>query len=100
MPAGNKRSSIRRRRYRPKPTFGQFWVVTYAALMLQAEQANLPRSFVLSAFVFLVAVVCIQLLVRGPQGAFVWSGGDLGIARGHAWHVDSMAWIQRSSGFG
>ena len=41
-------------------TFGQFWVVTYAALMLQAEQANLPRSFVLSAFVFLVAAVCIQ----------------------------------------
>ncbi len=64
-------------------TFGQFWVVTYAALMLQAEQANLPRSFVLSAFVVLVAAVCIQgYWLEDRKGALLLEWGRLGILLG------------------
>ena len=51
--------------------------------MLQAEQANLPRSFVLSAFVFLVAAVCIQgYWLEGRKGAFLLEWGRLGVLFG------------------
>ena len=64
-------------------TFGQFWLATYAALMLQAEQANLPRSFVLSAFAILVASVCIQgYWLEARKGAFILEWGRLGVLFG------------------
>ena len=64
-------------------TFVQFWLATYAALMLQAEQANLPRSFVLSAFAILVASVCIQgYWLEARKGAFILEWGRLGVLFG------------------
>jgi hypothetical protein len=64
-------------------TFVQFWFITYAALLLQAEQGNLPRSLVLSAFALLVGAVCVQgYWLEGRKRAFLLEWVRLGVLLG------------------
>ena len=64
-------------------TFVQFWFITYAALSLQTEQGDLPRSFVLSAFALLVGAVCVQgYWLEGRKRAFLLEWARLGVLLG------------------
>ena len=81
--------------------FAQFVMVTVAAMALQELQNDLPTSFVLTAFLLLVASVCVQgvwLEARGPfravEAARLVTIGVFSLTLPSAW--SSVDWIVQS----